>query len=170
MLLGNSIQNDWKNLYLHPKLFKITFKSNSYLMSISRRGTVNTSTSTFPISTLQKQFKIYLLFQNQRKMAAIISISTLFHLTIFQNIYFYFLIETSTTFKWNIINWYIHEFNEKIIWTFFFALWRIFAERLIITPSHLQSLVWAEEVLTKVILLRNYLKKKKSYCTMMKKL
>ena len=62
-------------------------------MSISRRGPVNTSTSTFPISTLQKQFKIYLFFQNQRKMAAIISISTLFHLTIFQNIYFYFLMK-----------------------------------------------------------------------------
>ena len=32
---------------LHPKLFKIIFKPNSYLMSISRRGPVNPSIPNF---------------------------------------------------------------------------------------------------------------------------
>ena len=38
-----SNQDGCKNLYLHPKSFKITFKSNSYPMSISRRRPVTSS-------------------------------------------------------------------------------------------------------------------------------
>ena len=51
------------------KPFKFTFKSNSYLMPISRRGPVNSSTPTFPISILQRQLKIYMLFQKSKKNA-----------------------------------------------------------------------------------------------------
>ena len=35
-------------IYFHLKPFNTTFKSHSYLMSLSRRGSVNPSTSTFP--------------------------------------------------------------------------------------------------------------------------
>ena len=42
------IKDSCKNLYLHPKSFKTTVKSNSYLMSISRRGPITPSTPTFP--------------------------------------------------------------------------------------------------------------------------
>ena len=75
-MLGNSIKNGCKNLYLHSKSFKITFKSNSYQRSISCRGLVTLSTTFFPNINLTKKIEIYLLFQNHRKMATIISIST----------------------------------------------------------------------------------------------
>ena len=42
------------NLYLLPKVFHGSSKSNSYLMSISRRGPVNLSTSTFGNINLTK--------------------------------------------------------------------------------------------------------------------
>ena len=48
LLLGNSIKSNCKNLYFHPKPFKITFKSSSHMMSISRRFQVTQSTDTFP--------------------------------------------------------------------------------------------------------------------------
>ena len=47
LLLGNTIKNCWKNRYLQPKSFKSTFKTNSYLMSISRRDPLNPSTPIF---------------------------------------------------------------------------------------------------------------------------
>ena len=47
LLHENRIKNDFKNLSLHHKPFQITFKSNSCLTSLSRRGTVNPSTPTF---------------------------------------------------------------------------------------------------------------------------
>ena len=50
-----------------------------------------------------------------------------------------------------------------------FCSMRIFVECLIISPSYLQLFVRVEEVLTKVTLLCLYLKKTKSYCTMIKK-
>ena len=46
-MIRNSIRNGCKNFYLHPKFFKITFKSDCYLMSICRRGTVKPSSHTF---------------------------------------------------------------------------------------------------------------------------
>ena len=46
-MIPNSIKNGCKNLYLHPKSFKITLKPNSYLMSVWRPGPVNPSTHTF---------------------------------------------------------------------------------------------------------------------------
>ena len=61
---GNSVKNGPKNLCLHPKLFNTTFKPYSYLMSLSCRGPVNTSTPFFfPISILEKQLETNLLFQ-----------------------------------------------------------------------------------------------------------
>ena len=53
-MLGYSIKNGCKYLYFHPKHFKITFKSNSHLMSISRVGLVNPSIPTFPNLNLTK--------------------------------------------------------------------------------------------------------------------
>ena len=47
LLLGNSIKNDCKNLYLYSKPFKLTFKSSSPLASISRHCPVTLSTHTF---------------------------------------------------------------------------------------------------------------------------
>ena len=41
-------QTGWNNLYFHPKFFKITSNSNTYLIPVSRRGPVNLSTETFP--------------------------------------------------------------------------------------------------------------------------
>ena len=65
-MLGNSVKNGRKNLYLHPKPFNTIFKSYWYLMSLSCRGPINPSTPTFPISIWQKQLEIYLLFQMSR--------------------------------------------------------------------------------------------------------
>ena len=48
-------------------------KPNSYLMSIFHRGLVNLSTLTFPISILQKELEIYLLFQKSLKNSCKIS-------------------------------------------------------------------------------------------------
>ena len=48
-MIRNSIKNGCKNLYIHPKSFKITFKPNSYLMSICGRCPINPSTHTFCI-------------------------------------------------------------------------------------------------------------------------
>ena len=62
-MLRNSTKNDCINLYWHHKPFKITFKSDSYLVSISRRGLVTPSTLFFPISISKKQLSIYLLFR-----------------------------------------------------------------------------------------------------------
>ena len=53
-MLGTLIKNDCNNLYLHPKLLKITLKLNSYLASIFRRGPVNPSTPSFPNINLTK--------------------------------------------------------------------------------------------------------------------
>ena len=52
-MIGISIKNGCKNLYLHSKSFKITFKPSSYLMSICARGPVNTSTHTCNIDVTQ---------------------------------------------------------------------------------------------------------------------
>ena len=52
---------------MHPKSFKITSKSNSSLMSISRRGPVNPSTLTFPIINLTKPIKSLLLLRKSLK-------------------------------------------------------------------------------------------------------
>ena len=46
-MIRNSIKNGCKNLYLHPKSFKLTLKPNSCLMSTWRPGQVNASTHTF---------------------------------------------------------------------------------------------------------------------------
>ena len=43
-------------------LFKITFRSDSYLMKTSRRDQVTPPTPTFPNTSLKKQLVIYLLF------------------------------------------------------------------------------------------------------------
>ena len=68
MLLANSIKNSRKNLYLHPKPFKINFKSNSYLMLISRRGRVNSSTLTFPNINLTKAMtNVLILWKSLKK-------------------------------------------------------------------------------------------------------
>ena len=67
MLLWNSTKNGHKKPYWHPKFFKIIFKSDSYLMLISRRGPVTPSTPTFPNTNNNKQLKIYLLFQKSQK-------------------------------------------------------------------------------------------------------
>ena len=48
-MIRNSIKNGCKNLYIHSKSFKITFKPNSYLMSICGRCPINPSTHTFCI-------------------------------------------------------------------------------------------------------------------------
>ena len=75
-MLGNSIKNGSKNLYLHLKPFKTTCKSNSYLVSISRRGPVTPSTSFF--HNLTKTIRNLLCcLKNHWEMAAIIVISTL---------------------------------------------------------------------------------------------
>ena len=47
---------------MHPKTFHRNSKSNSFLMSISCRDPVYLSTFSSPISLLQKQWQIYLLF------------------------------------------------------------------------------------------------------------
>ena len=73
------------NLYFHPKSFKSIFKLNSYLVSISRHGPVTPSIPFFPITISQKQLKIYLLFHNQWKIAAMISIFNLLALIWFTN-------------------------------------------------------------------------------------
>ena len=52
---------------MHPKSFKITSKSNSSLMSISRRGPVNPSILTFPIINLTKPIKSLLLLRKSLK-------------------------------------------------------------------------------------------------------
>ena len=44
-----------ESLYLHPKHFKTTFKSDSYLMSISRRGAVTPSAPAFSSNNLKKK-------------------------------------------------------------------------------------------------------------------
>ena len=44
---SNFNKNGCKNLYLYPKSSKITFKPNSYMMSICWRGQVDPSTYTF---------------------------------------------------------------------------------------------------------------------------
>ena len=54
MFLGNSVKNSCKNLYLHPRSFKIIIKSDSYLTSVSRRGSVTPSTPAFPNINLKK--------------------------------------------------------------------------------------------------------------------
>ena len=57
MFLKNSIKISCKNLYYNPKPFRIIFKSNSYLMSVSHRGPVNPSASTFPNINITKTIK-----------------------------------------------------------------------------------------------------------------
>ena len=52
--MTNLIRNVCKNLYLHPKPLKVTFKSNSYLMPISCRGPVTLSIPNFPNINLTK--------------------------------------------------------------------------------------------------------------------
>ena len=63
LFLVKSFKNYYNNLYLHHKSFKITFKSNSYLTSICRRGPITSSTQTFPNFNL----KSYLLFEKSLK-------------------------------------------------------------------------------------------------------
>ena len=59
-------------------MFYITFKLNSYQMSISRRGPLTPSTSTFPNIDLAKTVGNLLAVSNlTKKMATIISISIL---------------------------------------------------------------------------------------------
>lgn len=63
-------QKSSKNLYLPNKTFKITFKLNSYLISISRRGPVNPSTSQF--SQYFNNWKFTCFLGNLCKISAII--------------------------------------------------------------------------------------------------
>ena len=67
LLNWNLIKSDCNNLYLHNKSFKTTLKPYSYQRSIFRRGPVNPSTPTFPISILQKQWKIVCSLENHWK-------------------------------------------------------------------------------------------------------
>ena len=56
IVVVNSIKNSCQSPFLYTKCLKITYQSNSYLMSISVRGPVNPSTPFFlPISVLHKQ-------------------------------------------------------------------------------------------------------------------
>ena len=57
MLIQNSVSNGYKNLYLNPKPFEITFHSNSHLMSIFSGGQANPSTVTFSNISLTKTIK-----------------------------------------------------------------------------------------------------------------
>ena len=54
LLLGNSLKNDCKNLYLYSKPFKLTFQSSSHLASVSWCCLVTLSTHTFPNINLTK--------------------------------------------------------------------------------------------------------------------
>ena len=67
LLFQMSTKNGCNNLYYHP--FSLSKGQNlfSYLTSLSRRGPVNPSTPNFPISILQEQLQIYLLFQMSPK-------------------------------------------------------------------------------------------------------
>ena len=56
-MLENSIKNEYKNLYLHFKLFNTNFKSNSYLVSLFCRHPVNPSTTFFPHINLTKTIR-----------------------------------------------------------------------------------------------------------------
>ena len=57
-----SRKNDYNNLCLYSKLFKITLKPNSYLASIFCRGLVNPSTLTFPNINFKKTVgKLYVV-------------------------------------------------------------------------------------------------------------
>ena len=90
MFLENSIKSGCKNLCLHPKPFKITFKLNSYVMSFSHRGPVTPSAPFSPNINPTKQIKIYLLFQKSLKNSCN---DLYFHLYMFDMIRksFYFL-------------------------------------------------------------------------------
>ena len=57
LFLGNSIRNDCKNLYLHPKSFKTIITLNPHLMPISCRISVNPSTPTFPNINLARAIR-----------------------------------------------------------------------------------------------------------------
>ena len=67
LFLEKSLKNDFNNLYLHPKAFLRSSKSNLYLMSPSRGGPANLSFATFPKSISQKQWQIYFLFWTSLK-------------------------------------------------------------------------------------------------------
>ena len=48
LLIAWKFNQEWlQNLCLHPKFLKMTLKSNSYLTSVSRRGSENPATLTF---------------------------------------------------------------------------------------------------------------------------
>ena len=67
MLLGRSIKNYCNNFYLHNKPFKITLKTNSYLLWIFRRGPINRLTPFFSQYQVHKNnSKIFLLFQKSQ--------------------------------------------------------------------------------------------------------
>ena len=66
-MIRNSFKNDCNNLYLHFKIFKITLKLNSYLMSISLCNPVNSSTPTFPNTNLTKTIRNLLVISKFTK-------------------------------------------------------------------------------------------------------
>ena len=67
LLLEKSLKNDYSDFFLHPNGFHWLSKLNSYLMLIFRLDPVNPSALNFPISVLQKQWWIYLLFEKSLK-------------------------------------------------------------------------------------------------------
>ena len=78
------VQTIWvESFYLLIKVFHRCSKSNSYLMSISRRGSVNLSTPIFGNINLTEKFifcdKFIFCLETQSKIAEIISICTLNH-------------------------------------------------------------------------------------------
>ena len=79
-MLRNSNKNGWKNLYLHPESFYITFKSNSYLLWISCHGPVTLLNHSFPSINLQKQWQIYVMFGEIVEEGLQWSLFPLFHL------------------------------------------------------------------------------------------
>ena len=92
-MLKNSITNDCKNIYLNPKPFQITFKSNSYLISISHRSPVTLLNPFSPnISLTKKKLNIYLLFQVSVKNGCN---NLYFHSSTFDMIYILFFYTTS---------------------------------------------------------------------------
>ena len=62
-----STKNGCNNLYYHPFSLSKGQKLFSYLTSLSRRSPVNRSPPIFPISIVQGQLQIYLLFQMSPK-------------------------------------------------------------------------------------------------------
>ena len=54
LLFQTFLKNGFNNLYFHPYTFNMIYKSFSYLTSLSRRGPVNPSTSTFGSINLAK--------------------------------------------------------------------------------------------------------------------